>query len=350
MALNDVKELAICQVLKNGSTFLLIKSDDGINKGKWNAPSGEVQKGESPAKAAMRHVFQQTGLYVSKVTSHGTIRLFLNGKNEFNYLMHVFSTKLFSGDLKPNIKGEAKWFNAPDLPYYEMWADDKYWVNLVLQGKEFDADFFFDEKNEKITKYRIKERQKIFAKIFPVIIIAAIIGVVGFSVFSFRGVLFGGTGKNSTISASSTVTALRPPANTTASSTSTTIQPTTAASTTIAPPPTQISIDNIDLTVDYSGPAAKNNVQCNVPTKSEVINYHRIISNTTFLINMTFTDQGCYETITSIYTTTPGFKVVSVQPVLPVGLPPYSQMYFDIRLTSTNTTYSGPLTIIEEYN
>ena len=153
------KELAICHVIKNG-TLLLIKGEEGINKGKWNAPSGELASSEKPEKAAMRHAFQQTGLYVNKVVRHGTIRLFLNGKVEYDYKMHVYSTKLFSGDLKPNIKGEARWFNANDLPFYEMWADDKYWVNLVLEGKKFDADFFLDEKNENVVKYQIRERKE----------------------------------------------------------------------------------------------------------------------------------------------------------------------------------------------
>ncbi|MGI0100392.1 MAG: NUDIX domain-containing protein [Candidatus Micrarchaeaceae archaeon] len=184
MALTDVKELVICHVIKGGSNILLIKPDEGINKDKWNAPGGKIDKNENHAKAAMRHVFQQTGLFVNKVFYNGTIRLFLNGKNEYSYRMHIYSTKLFSGDLKPNIKGEAKWFASADIPYYEMWADDKYWLGLVLQGKEFNADFFFDEKNEKIVKYSVKEKERVFQKFLPAIIIAAVIAVVVFGVIS----------------------------------------------------------------------------------------------------------------------------------------------------------------------
>ena len=210
-----VTEIALCHVIKNG-TVLLMKAEDGINKDKWNAPSSEIAQGEQPMKAAMRAVFQQTGLYVNKTFFHGNIRLFMNGKNEYSYRLHVFSTKFFTGELKPTIKGEAKWFNVTDIPYYEMWADDKYWTNLVLQGKEFNADFFFDEQNEKIVKYQIKEKKAIVdvTKVLPIIIIAVILAVVAYGVFALSAAgLFKSSGAKATTSVKTAV--LTPPTNTT---------------------------------------------------------------------------------------------------------------------------------------
>lgn len=221
------KELAICHVIKNG-TLLLIKGEEGINKGKWNAPSGELASNEKSDKAAMRHAFQQTGLYVNKVVHHGTIRLFLNGKVEYDYKIHVYSTKIFSGDLKPNIKGEARWFNTGELPFYEMWADDKYWVNLVLEGKRFDADFFLDEKNENVVKYQIRERKERFKKVLPVVIVLAVIGILIYGIIS-SGVLN-----------HATVPVLfkpSPPTTTTSTTVATTATTTIAAPQVIPPPP-----------------------------------------------------------------------------------------------------------------
>lgn len=230
------KEMAICHVIKNGTT-LLIKAEEGLNKDKWNAPSDELATGERPDKAAMRSVFQQTGLYVSKVFNHGTIRLFLNGKVEYDYKMHVYSTKLFSGDLKPNIQGEPRWFGANELPFYEMWADDKYWVNLVLEGKKFDADFFLDEKNENVVKYQIRERKETLRKALPIIIILAVIAVLIYGIVS-SGILN---------QAAKPPTAFKPGSTSTTSSTSITTSATTtiAAPQVIPPPPvTQGTITN----------------------------------------------------------------------------------------------------------
>lgn len=344
-----VTEIALCHVIKGGNDILLIKSDEGISKDKWDAPNGEIAKGETPIKSAMRHVFQQTGLYVSKATHHGTIRLFLNGKNEYSHRIHVFSTKLFSGDLKPNIKGEAKWFAAAEIPYYEMWADDKYWMGLVLQGKEFDADFFFDENNEKIIKYQIKERQKILQKIILPIILITVIGVLVFGVVSIYGHSKGsGNNQNSTRlvallpSGSSKTTTIKSNSSTTVSTT--TIN--TSTTTILPPPPVSITVDNINAFYNYTGPAYEGTQFCGIMPRSTVLYGKRIFSgNVLFYMNQTVNSYGCNLTITRIYSTTPGFKVVKTIPALPLRLPPSSSQYIEVQLITPNQTFTGPLSI-----
>lgn len=345
----DIKELAICHVIKSGSELLLIKAEEGISKGKWDAPTAEITKGESPAKAAITAVFQQTGLYVSKVTPHGTIRLFLNGKNEYTYRLHVYSTKLFTGDLKPNIKGEARWFAFSDIPFYEMWADDKYWLNHVLQGKEFEADFFFDEKNENIAKYQIREKKRNFQKIIiPILIAALIVGVSVYGVMNIPLSTFSLGGKTTTANQ----VVLEPIKNTTTAPTTTvprTTAPTTTVPTTTSIPPTPatITIDNINLAYNYSGPAYVGNQYCRLPKSFHVLYGTRIVAGgTEFLWNTTIYSGACNLTISRVYTTTPGFSVNSVQPSLPTAITPDSQVYYEVTFVAPKKTYTGPLSIV----
>ncbi|MEM3845103.1 MAG: hypothetical protein QXU98_05320 [Candidatus Parvarchaeota archaeon] len=51
-------------------------------------------------------------------------------------------------------------------------------------------------------------------------------------------------------------------------------------------------------------------------------------------------------TIYSITTNTPGFSVVSVSPQLPFTLAPGASAAFTITITSPNTNYNGPVTIV----
>jgi 8-oxo-dGTP diphosphatase len=337
--------MALCHVIKNGS-LLLVKSPTGINKNKWNAANGDIANGEHPNKCAVKNLYQQTGMYSEKVQENGTVRLFLDGKNEASYKLHIYSTRNATGDIKPNPDGEVKWFGFTDIPYYDMWPDDKYWLPLVMQGKQFDADFFFDEKNENVLKYQIRERQHVMSKALPIIALVAIIAIAAFLITT-SGVLksLSFTNKNPVLTPpknSNTVT------NTSTSSTATTVKATTSIP---APPvPTKIQIDNIDLTLNYSGPARKQGVYCNVPSKTEVIGYQRTITSGQFLMNITFTDGGCNETITNIYTSTPGFSIVSVQPPMPTELYSYSNIYFDLKFVSTNKNFTGPLAITESYH
>ena len=51
---------------------------------------------------------------------------------------------------------KPQWFNEDAIPFDGMWADDKYWVPIYLQGKRFNALFEFDDEST-IIQYQIKE-------------------------------------------------------------------------------------------------------------------------------------------------------------------------------------------------
>ena len=37
------------------------------------------------------------------------------------------------------------WIDEREMPYGQMWADDRLWSPLVLQGRKFSGRFLFDE-------------------------------------------------------------------------------------------------------------------------------------------------------------------------------------------------------------
>jgi 8-oxo-dGTP pyrophosphatase MutT (NUDIX family) len=140
----------------NGNKILLKKATRGISKGKWNALGGKIDYNETPKENAIREVLEESGLKIKNPFYHGELRFFLNGKNELSWLGHLFSTKNFSGDIISTDEGELKWFDTSEIPFDKMWADDYYWIHLMMSGKKFDADFYFDESNQKIIKHEIR--------------------------------------------------------------------------------------------------------------------------------------------------------------------------------------------------
>jgi 8-oxo-dGTP diphosphatase/2-hydroxy-dATP diphosphatase len=36
-----------------------------------------------------------------------------------------------------------RWFHVQDIPFHDMWADDKLWFPLFLSGKKFKGSFLF---------------------------------------------------------------------------------------------------------------------------------------------------------------------------------------------------------------
>ncbi len=331
-----VQEISVCHVIKDGN-MLFIKYDEGINKGKWNAPNGEIVHGETPAKSAARHVFQQTGLYIDKLTNHGTVKIYLNGKNNLSYKLHIFSTRSFNGDVKPTVKGEVKWFNGANIPFYDMWPGDKYWINMVMQDKKFEGDFFLDEKNENISKYKLNEKESLLGigKYLPAIIAIVVIAAVIF------GVARSGVLSHLTLPKAPTILAPSNTHNTIKGST-------TITATTTIPFVPRITIDNVNLKYNYSGPDMENGYACNYQTHMNIVPYKRYVNTTEFMMNITWSSGACNLTIYNMVSTTKGFRVVSTTPSLPVYLPPYSQVYVEYIMgvnSGAGGNYIGPLSL-----
>jgi 8-oxo-dGTP pyrophosphatase MutT (NUDIX family) len=140
----------------DGNRLLLKKATRGISKDKWNAPGGKIADSETAEQNALREMFEETGMRIKNLFYHGEIKFFLDGRNELSVHGFLFSTREFSGIPKSTEEGEVRWFDVDEIPYSEMWPDDIYWLPLMIQGKRFDADFYFADGNKEIIKHEIR--------------------------------------------------------------------------------------------------------------------------------------------------------------------------------------------------
>jgi 8-oxo-dGTP diphosphatase len=146
-----VKEQTLCHVV-NGKRLLLKRATRGISLGKWNAPGGNIEDGESPEECALRELFEETGLVGGELFRHGVLKFYTFGNEEPDVAVHLFSTKKFSGEIRHSEEGEVRWFDFDKIPLKEMWDDDNYWMELMLKGRKFDADFHFNKSDKKVVK------------------------------------------------------------------------------------------------------------------------------------------------------------------------------------------------------
>src|SRR5690242_7726792 len=149
-----VVEATLCHII--GRRGLLLKrASRGFSRGKWNAPGGKLEGGESPLKNAKREVLEETNLKVKKLSFHGTILYYMNSSKVLHTRAHLYSTREFTGTTRSTPEGRVRWFGLADLPLDEMWDDDKYWLGLMLSGSKFDASFYFDRNNVAVKSFQI---------------------------------------------------------------------------------------------------------------------------------------------------------------------------------------------------
>lgn len=159
------KVLTLLVVHQNGKVLLGMKKH-GFGMGKWNGFGGKVEKGEAIEDAAKREIFEEAGIAVPSVEKLGVLEFSWKSEKvisvesfgtESKLLeVHVFKATGFSGEPKETNEMKPQWFGEKEIPYENMWADDKFWFPLVLAGKKFTGKFVFDE-NDQVAEYKLSE-------------------------------------------------------------------------------------------------------------------------------------------------------------------------------------------------
>lgn len=147
--------------------MLLLKKSKGLfGEGKWNAPGGKIQPGESAEECAVREVLEETGLSVRNPANVGMVHFYKNSRrDEPEWDGHVFTCREFDGSLVAGREGALQWFSKNRFPYDEMWEDDRLWSHLAVEGRRFEGWFYYSGDFEKLENHKITlEQRGLFAQ------------------------------------------------------------------------------------------------------------------------------------------------------------------------------------------
>lgn len=138
------KLFTLC-IVHDGRRVLLGMKKRGFGKKRWNGFGGKLRAGESFEQAAEREVFEEAGIWPRDLLSRGVLT-FQFTHDPVALEVHLFSTHRFEGIPRETDEMEPRWFLFDAIPYQEMWADDRYWLPLLLEGKNIRGEFFFKDE------------------------------------------------------------------------------------------------------------------------------------------------------------------------------------------------------------
>lgn len=118
----------------------------GFGAGRWNGFGGKVQPDESIEDAAKREILEEAGIEVNKLDKRGILEFEFQGNPEI-LEVHVFRANEFLGEPTESEEMKPQWFHVDEIPFGEMWADDKYWIPLFLEDKKFKGKILFGESD-----------------------------------------------------------------------------------------------------------------------------------------------------------------------------------------------------------
>ena len=127
----------------------------GFVAGKWNGFGGKVNENEGIEDAAIREMREESGVAINSAEKLAELIFVFPHKKEWDQTVHVFVADEWSGEIMESDEMHPEWFDFSEIPFDRMWADDSYWLPLVLQNKNIKARFVFKEDNETIERHEI---------------------------------------------------------------------------------------------------------------------------------------------------------------------------------------------------
>lgn len=138
-----MKQLTLVIIHQNHRVLLGMKKR-GFGVGRWNGFGGKIELGETISEAAERELFEEANIVADNLEEFGILNFkFVDQTPDLE--VHIFRANSFSGELMETEEMRPQWFKIDEIPYDKMWADDIFWLPLLIKGEKFKGEFTFDK-------------------------------------------------------------------------------------------------------------------------------------------------------------------------------------------------------------
>ncbi|HSX07170.1 MAG TPA: 8-oxo-dGTP diphosphatase [Candidatus Saccharimonadia bacterium] len=144
--------------LKRENEVLLAMKKRGWGVGRWNGVGGKLEPNETIEQALVRECQEEIGvtpLLFSKAAEHDFV-MDSEQDGQWHMCVHTYLCTEWNGEPIETEEMAPQWFSMADIPFDDMWQDDRHWLPQVLSGKLLTTRFTFDT-HENMTGKQVTE-------------------------------------------------------------------------------------------------------------------------------------------------------------------------------------------------
>ena len=119
-------EVAACLCECDGKLLLLKRLEGKSEGGKWGAPGGKMDEGETILEALAREVFEETGVRIEDPSRLTIVQEFFVRTEKKDFVYHLYRHSFDAEpevSLNPHEHTEAQWIGAKEALEMELVAD-----------------------------------------------------------------------------------------------------------------------------------------------------------------------------------------------------------------------------------
>jgi len=154
----SVKLLTLCFVHTDGQVLLGMKKR-GFGAGRWNGFGGKVKPNETLVEATVRETNEEAGIVPLDLLKLGILEFTFPDKSDI-LEVHVFKSSTYEGSVGESEEMRPKWFEEDRIPFSQMWNDDQYWFEYLLNNKKFTGEIAFDAQ-DKVLSCELREVEEL---------------------------------------------------------------------------------------------------------------------------------------------------------------------------------------------
>jgi 8-oxo-dGTP diphosphatase len=146
-----------CFVVHSRRVLLQKRPAGKLWAGMLNGPGGKVDSGEKATDAVVREVLEETGLRIINPEPRGSLVLHIPSPKILRLSVDIFIATVFQGDALER-EGDLSWHDREELPFDKMWADQRFWLQAVLDGFSVDGKVCYEPNNLRLTQCQLRLR------------------------------------------------------------------------------------------------------------------------------------------------------------------------------------------------